>query len=175
MSPDQAAHVAVGSSLAAILPTALVSSFGHWRAGHTDIAFLRTWGPGIVVGVVAGQLAAPHLPGGLMTGIFSVLCLVFAARFAFPERSHQITEQPPKGSLRNIASASIGLVSGLAGVGGGIMTNIVMSLSGMSMHKCVGRAAAVGVVVSVPATIVAALGPGPHGATLVGSIDLAVL
>jgi uncharacterized protein len=175
MSPDQAAHVAVGTSLAAIVPTALVSSFGHWRAGNTDIGFLRTWGPAIVIGVVAAQLAAPHLRGAVMTGIFSVLCLVFAARFAFPGRFQQITRQPSEGVFSNFGGLAIGLVSGLAGVGGGIMTNIVMSLSGMSMHKCIGRAAAVGVVVSVPATIIAALGPGPHGVAQLGSIDLTVL
>jgi len=38
---DQAAHVAVGTSLAAILPAALVSSLAHWRAGNTDIRFPR--------------------------------------------------------------------------------------------------------------------------------------
>jgi len=175
MSPDSAAHVAVGTSLAAILPTALVSSFGHWRAGHTNINFLRVWGPGIVIGVVAAQLAAPHLRGSLMTGIFGLLSLVFAARFAFPGQFRQVTERPPKGTFLNIASVSIGLFSGLAGVGGGIMTNIVMSLSGMSMHKCIGRAAAVGVVVSVPATIIAAFSPGPHGPAQLGSIDLTML
>jgi hypothetical protein len=63
--------------------------------------------------------------------------------------------------VRDVASVAIGLFSGVAGVGGGIMTNIVMSLSGMK-HKCVGRAAAVGVVVSVPATIIAALASGTH-------------
>jgi len=31
-APDQAAHVAVGTSLAAILPAAVVSSLSHWRA-----------------------------------------------------------------------------------------------------------------------------------------------
>ncbi len=174
LSADQAAHVAIGTSLAAILPAAILSSFGHWRAGHTDIGFLRTWGPGIVIGVVAAQLTAPHVRGSLMTGIFGLLCLLFATRFAFPARFHQSTEHSPTSFFRNLASVSIGLVSGLAGVGGGIMTNIVMSLSGMSMHKCIGRAAAVGVVVSIPATIVAALGPGPHGLTQLGSIDLVV-
>jgi uncharacterized membrane protein YfcA len=49
-----------------------------------------------------------------------------------------------------------------------------MSLTGVTMHRSIGRAAAVGVVVSVPATIVAALGPGPHGATDLGSIDVAI-
>ena len=42
---DQAAHVAIGTSLAAILPAALVSSVAHWRAGNTDIRFLRDWDP----------------------------------------------------------------------------------------------------------------------------------
>jgi uncharacterized membrane protein YfcA len=175
LSADQAAHIAVGTSLAAILPTAAVSSFCHWRAGHTDFAFLRTWGPGIIIGVIAAQLAAPHLPGDLMTGLFGLLCLGFALRFAFPGQFKRHGRQAPRPRLRTIASVSIGLFSGLAGVGGGIMTNIVMSLSGLPMHKCVGRAAAVGVVVSVPATIVAAFGPGPHGATQIGSIDLVVL
>jgi uncharacterized membrane protein YfcA len=173
-SADQAAHVAVGTSLAAILPAAVVSSLGHWRAGNTDLLFLRQWGPGIALGVVAAQLAAPHLRGCMMMGIFSVLCLVFAVRFAFHDRFRPITEQPPAGGLRNIAGVAIGLFSGLAGVGGGILTNIVMTLSGMPIHKSIGRAAAAGVVVSLPATIVAALASGSVSSTRLGCINLAV-
>jgi uncharacterized protein len=171
---DHAAHIAVGTSLAAILPAAIVSSIGHWRAGNTDIGFMREWGPGIVIGVVAAQLAAPHLRGSLMTGIFSLVCLIFAARFALPSRFTPITESPPTGTLRSLAGGTIGLCSGLAGVGGGIMTNIVMTLSGIPMHKSVGRAASVGVVVALPATIVAALAPGGTSAAELGSINLAV-
>jgi uncharacterized membrane protein YfcA len=173
LSADQAAHVAISTSLATILPAAVVSSVGYWRAGNTDIAFLRSWGPGIVAGVVAAQLAAPHLRGNLMTGAFALLCLVFATRFAFPSRIRQITHPLSGGLFRTAAGVTIGLFSGLAGVGGGIMTNIVMRLSGLTMHQCVGRAAAVGVVVSVPAVLVAACGPGPHGGTQLGTIDLA--
>jgi uncharacterized membrane protein YfcA len=174
MPADQAAHVAVATSLAAILPAALVSSIAHWRAGHADFDFLRSWGPGIALGVIAAQLAAPHLRGGVMTGFFAALCLVFAAKFALPGRFRPLTDNPPAGAMRNIAGAGIGLCSGLAGVGGGIPTNIVMSLSGLSMHKSVGRAAAVGVVVSIPATIIAALSPGPHGPSQLGCIDLTI-
>jgi uncharacterized protein len=173
-SADQAAHVAVGTSLAAILPAAVVSSFSHWRAGNIDVLFLRQWGPGIALGVVVAQLAAPHLRGSLMTGIFSLLCLIFAARFAFPGRFRPMTGQPPEGRVRNIAGATIGLFSGLAGVGGGILTNIVMSLSGMPMHKSIGRAAAAGVVVSVPATVIAAFASGTVTPTRLGCIDVAV-
>jgi uncharacterized protein len=171
---DHAAHIAIGTSLAAILPAAVVSSIGHWRAGNTDVGFMREWGPGIVIGVVAAQLAAPHLRGSLMTGIFSLVCLIFAARFALPERFTPIAERPPTGTLRSLAGASIGIVSGLAGVGGGIMTNIVMTLSGVPMHKSIGRAASVGVVVALPATVVAALASGTASGDELGSINLAV-
>jgi uncharacterized membrane protein YfcA len=171
---DQAAHVAVGTSLAAILPAAIVSSLAHWRTGNTDLRFLRDWGPGIATGVVIAQLAAPHVRGAVMTGAFALLCLTFAARFAFPSRFGPILQRPPAGGFGSIAGAAIGLSSGLAGVGGGILTNIVMALSGMPMHKSIGRAAAAGVVVSLPATIVAAFATGGTAPTQLGSIDLAV-
>jgi uncharacterized membrane protein YfcA len=78
------------------------------------------------------------------------------------------------GAGRRISGVAIGLVSGFAGVGGGIMTNIVMTLSGLSMHKSIGRAAAAGVVVGAPATIVAALAPNSGDAAQLGSINLAI-
>jgi uncharacterized membrane protein YfcA len=173
-SADQAAHVAVGTSLAAILPAALVSSLAHWRAGNTDLRFLRDWGPGIATGVVVAQLAAPHVRGSMMTGLFALLCLLFASRFAFPSRFGSTMERTPGGKFPSFAGAAIGFSSGLAGVGGGILTNIFMTLAGMPMHKSIGRAAAAGVVVSLPATLVAAFASGGSAPTQLGSIDLAV-
>lgn len=171
-SADQAAHVAVATSLAAILPAALTSSFGHWRAGNTDFAFLREWGPGIAVGVVAAQLVAPHLRGSVMTGVFALFTLMAAVRFAAPGRFRPLLDQPPDGNFRRLAGLGIGIVSGFAGVGGGILTNVVMVVSGVPMHKSIGRAAAVGVVVSLPATLVAAFGSAPSEAGNLGSINL---
>lgn len=173
-APDHAAHIAVGTSLAAILPAAIVSSIEHWRAGNTDIGFMREWGPGITAGVVAAQLAAPHLHGSLMTGLFGLICLIFAARFAVPGRFAVIAEMPPTGPLRSLAGGTIGLCSGLAGVGGGILTNIVMTISGVPMHRSVGRAASVGVLVALPATLVAAFATGAESSAELGSINLAV-
>jgi uncharacterized membrane protein YfcA len=173
-SAEEAAHVAVATSLAAILPAALASSVGHWRAGNTDRAFLREWGPGIVIGVVAAQLVAPHLRGNVMTAMFGLFTLMAAVRFAAPGRFRPLLEQPPNGNFRRLAGLGIGLVSGFAGVGGGIMTNVVMALSGVPMHKSIGRAAAVGVVVSLPATVVAAFASAPSQAADIGAINLSM-
>lgn len=174
VSVDQAAHVAVSTSLAAILPAAVVSSLGHWRAGNADFAFLREWGPGIAAGVVIGQFTAPHLRGSVLIAIFAAFCLIVAVRFAAPGRFRPVLNQPPSGNWRHISGVAIGLVSGFAGVGGGIMTNIVMTLSGLSMHKSIGRAAAAGVMVGAPATIVAALTSSSGDAAQLGSINLPI-
>lgn len=174
-SADQAAHIAICTSLAAILPAAIVSSVGHWRAGRTDLAFLRDWGPGIAAGVIVAQFAAPHLKGSFLTGVFGVFCLITAVRFGAPSRIWPMFERPPDGIFRHVAGAGIGLVSGLAGVGGGILTNIVMTFSGVSMHRSIGRAAAVGVVVSVPATLIAMLHTSsPQQAGQLGDINLSI-
>jgi uncharacterized membrane protein YfcA len=157
LGTDQSAHVAVATSLAAIGPAALVSSFVHWRAGNTDLAFFRDWGPGIVIGVVVAQFAAPLLRGSVLTGLFALFCLSVSIRFVAPNRFKAVCSKPPNRRACHAAGVGIGLVSGFAGVGGGILTNIVMTLCGMPMHKSIGRAAAAGVVVSIPATIVAIL------------------
>jgi uncharacterized membrane protein YfcA len=169
---DAAAHIAVGTSLAAILPASIVSFLGHWRAGNTDVGFLVAWGPGITAGVVAAQMIAPHVRGVVLSAIFGLLCLVFAVRFAFPDRFRPLRQYPPDGVFRQVAGVFIGACSGFAGIGGGILTNIVMTLSGLPMHKCIGRAAAVGIVVSIPATLTAALASHAVQPLEIGAIDL---
>ena len=69
-----------------------------------------------------------------MTGIFA-LYLIFAARLAFPSRFDPVTERPRANTLRNIGGAAIDLFSGQTGVGGGILANIFISLSGMPMNR----------------------------------------
>jgi uncharacterized membrane protein YfcA len=172
--PNTAAHIAVATSLAAIVPTAIVSFLGHWRAGNTDFGFLRDWGPGIAAGVIVAQLAAPHIRGAVLSGTFGLACVAFAVRFAAPGYFQPLVDRPPGGLFPMASGVVIGAVSGIAGIGGGILTNIVMTVSGMPMHKSIGRAAAAGIVVGVPATIVAALASESLDATAIGSIDLAI-
>jgi uncharacterized membrane protein YfcA len=172
---DAAAHIAVGTSLAAILPASIVSFLGHWRAGNTDIDFLFTWGPGIAAGVTAAQIEAPHVRGVVLSATFGLLCLVFAIRFALPNQFSPLFKQPPGGAFRQVAGVLIGVCSGFAGIGGGILTNIIMTVTGLPMHKSIGRAAAAGIVVSVPATLTAALASNAIHPLEIGAIDLPML
>jgi uncharacterized protein len=174
VAANEAAHIAVATSLAAIAPAAITSFLTHWRAGNTDIHFLRDWGPGIALGVIVAQFSAPHVRGVALSCVFGVFCLVFAVRFAFPGFFRPLLNSPPGGAFRAFSGLGIGVVSGFAGIGGGILTNIVMTISGLPMHKSIGRAAATGVIVSIPATLAAATATGAQDATAIGSIDVAI-
>jgi uncharacterized membrane protein YfcA len=172
---DAAAHIAVGTSLAAILPASIVSFLVHSRSGNTDIGFLVAWGPSIGAGVIAAQIAAPHVRGIVLSAIFGLLCLVFAIRFALPNQFRPVFKESPGGAFRQAAGVLIGTCSGFAGIGGGILTNIVMTVTGLPMHKSIGRAAAAGIVVSVPATVTAALASNAINPLEIGVIDLRML
>jgi uncharacterized membrane protein YfcA len=65
--------------------------------------------------------------------------------------------------------------AGFAGIGGAILTNIIMTVTGLPMHKSIGRAAAAGIVVSVPATLTAALASNAIHPLEIGAIDLPML
>src|SRR5436305_2109717 len=73
-----------------------------------------------------------------------------------------------------VSGAGAGLLAGLIGIGGGILTKVVMTLPGISSHRSGGRAAAAGVVVSVPAVLVAIISAAPEGAKDFGSINLSM-
>src|SRR6185369_4736764 len=109
---DAAAHIAVGTSLAAILPASVVSFLTHWRSGNTDVGFLVAWGPGIAAGVVVAQMIAPHVRGAVLSAIFGLLCLVFAIRFAFPDRFRPVFKKPPDGVFPQVAGVLVGACSG---------------------------------------------------------------
>lgn len=64
--------IAQGTSLAAIVPTAIVGGVTHIRQGNAVLDAALWLGAGGVVGAVAGALVAVHLQGGLLARAFGV-------------------------------------------------------------------------------------------------------
>ncbi len=64
--------VAQGTSLAAIVPTALVGGITHLRQGNAVRDAALWLGAGGVVGAAAGALVAVHLEGGVLARVFGV-------------------------------------------------------------------------------------------------------
>lgn len=70
--------VAQGTSLAAIVPTALVGGITHIRQGNVDREAALLTGLGGAVGAVGGAFVAVHVAGPLLARVFGVLLIVSA-------------------------------------------------------------------------------------------------
>lgn len=147
-------HIAVATSLATIIPTSITSARAHHRRGGVDVALLRSWGPWIAVGVVGGALLASRVGGAALTGVFGVVALIAAAHMAFVKEGVRLADAPPTGLARVPLSLTVGGVSVMMGIGGGTMMTPILTLCGAPIKRAVGTAAAVGLIIGVPGTIV---------------------
>ncbi|NPV28320.1 MAG: sulfite exporter TauE/SafE family protein [Firmicutes bacterium] len=68
-------HQAVGTSLAVILPTALVGAYQHHRLGHVNLEVAILIALGAVCGAYAGALTSSILPGTLLRKLFALVLL----------------------------------------------------------------------------------------------------
>jgi uncharacterized membrane protein YfcA len=73
-------HTAQGTSLAVIVPTAVVAAYLHSRRGRVRWNTALLMGAGGVVGGVAGSFLALRLPADVLRRLFAVLLVLVAIR-----------------------------------------------------------------------------------------------
>ena len=146
-------HLAVGTSIAVILPTSLRSFMAHYRRGAVDIELLRGWVVAVPVGVIIATVVAASISGEGLRLIFAVLAAVFAIRFLFAAQLRPVASDLPGQPARGLVGIAIGFFSTLMGIGGGTFNNAFMTLFGRSMLQAVATSAGVGVLISLPAVV----------------------
>lgn len=167
--------LAVGTSLAIIIPTSIKSYRAHRARGAVDDALLRAWAVPIVLGVLVGAGIARFAPTLLMQGIFVVVAGVNAVKLISGTVKWNIGTELPGGWALRAYGAVIGLLSSLMGIGGGQIANIIMTLHGRSMLNAVATSAGIGVLISVPGAIgyiFAGLGRGDIPPGSIGFVSL---
>ncbi|SDW23617.1 Uncharacterized membrane protein YfcA [Albimonas donghaensis] len=146
-------HLAVATSLATIIPTSISSARSHRKRGSVDMARLKLWGPGVIVGALAGGVLAKFVSGDALRLVFGVVALLVAVNMFMP-RQIQAAEAPPTGAPANFSIAGvIGLFSSMMGIGGGTLAVPVQSSVGIPMRTAVGTASALGLLIAVPGTL----------------------
>jgi uncharacterized protein len=70
--------LAQGTSLVAIIPTAIVGGITHIRQGNVIRDAAICMGGGGVVGAILGALIAVHVPGAILARVFGVVLILNA-------------------------------------------------------------------------------------------------
>jgi len=146
-------HLAVGTSLATIIPTSIASARGHHGRGALDAAILRAWGPPMVIGAAIGAAIAGLLDGEALTAIFATLGLVTALNMAFGRESWRLGHTLPEGPGGWAIAGGNGAISAMMGIGGGVFGVTAMTLFGVPILRAIGTASAFGLLIAVPGVI----------------------
>lgn len=146
-------HVAVGTSLAIIIPTGIMSARSHHKRGALDIEVLRLWAPPIVVGTFVGGLMAGWYSGDVLRVVFAVMAFAIAANIIFAFQTRLMGHLKSSRPTHRTAAFVVGYISSLMGIGGGSLTVPTLVAFGESMHKAVGTSAAIGVAIAISGTL----------------------
>lgn len=170
-----ALHVAVATSMATIVPTSISSSRSHAERDSVDFTVVRRWLLPIVAGALVGSLFAAGVNARVLAAVFGSVALLAALKLLLPLDGVVLRRTVPGGLKGAALSASIGVVSAMMGIGGGTLSVPALTLCGEPVHRAVGTAALLGLVISAPATVGYLLADDPGAALPPGTVGLVSL
>lgn len=148
--------MAIATSLAAIIITAIASVRAHHRLGSVLWPNVFRLAPGIMLGAGLGAVIADSIPVQLLKTIFIVYlcyagCEMALARQPKPGGGHfsKLTDF--------LVACLIGMISALVGIGGGTMTVPYLVFANYPMRNAVAIASACGLPIAIMSSISYAL------------------
>lgn len=146
VSQDIAIRIAFGTSLLVILPTAISGSWGHNKKKAIRWKTALILGSCALAGALVGATLAAHLPGEILETGFGGLVLAVALWMGLglmPKLKREA--EGPRENFGLVAACGfpIGMVTGLTGLGGGVLIVPVLVLAlNFPMHIAVGTSLA---------------------------------
>ena len=175
-------HLAVGTSLASIVPTAISSSLAHRRRNGIDSAVARSWSVAIALGAALGAWLASRVGGSVLASVFGVVALAVALRMLTASEAPPPARQAEPAAPRWLPlPVAIGGISAMMGIGGGTLSVPVLTALGLPIHRAVGTSAWFGLWIATAAAAgfawlgSAASGLPPASVGYVNLVALAVL
>jgi uncharacterized protein len=148
VEPAVITHLAIGTSLATIVPTAISSARTHHLHGAVRWDLVTRIAPGVMVGALAGATLAEFLSSDALRRVFGAFEIALAIYMFLNIRP--APHRPLPGAV-GLASGGgvIGLVSALLGIGGGSLSVPYLVWFNVAVRHAIGTAAAVGLPIAI--------------------------
>jgi uncharacterized protein len=136
-------HVAIGTSLASIVFTALSSAFAHHCRGALRLDLVLRLAPGLMLGALMGAALADQVRSTTLSIVFALFLLLVAALLA-SGGAPQAHRRLPGAVGTGMAGVLIGGVSGVVGIGGGTLTVPFLTWCQVPVRQAIAVSAACG-------------------------------
>lgn len=146
-------QIAVGTSLAIMIPTTLRSAFAHRARGSLDLEVVRRLAIPILVGVAVGTWVARSAPADLFRGVWVAFATAMCLKLLIAKENWRLGDDLPKGKGLEAYGVFVGLASTLLSIGGGAFVTMLMTLYGRSITQAVGTSAGIGPLIAVPGAL----------------------
>lgn len=143
VSADVLTHIAVGTSLAAIVFTSINSVITHHRHAAILWPLVRFMTLGVLVGTVLGAVTAAYIQGPALQKIIGVFAVLMALQMAL-ELKPKATRPAPQSAELIGAGGIIGWASAIFGIAGGSLTVPFLLWRSVPIQKAVATSAACG-------------------------------
>ncbi len=158
IDPSVRMHLAVGTSLATIIPTSIRSVRAHMQRGGFEPELFKAWAPAVFAGSVLGTWLATLADFSVLTSVFGIVGLLMALQMGLGNANWRLGTRLPRGPASLGFPVMIGGLSAMMGIGGGTFSVPALTLFGTPIHRAVGTSSGFGLVISIPATIGFAIG-----------------
>jgi uncharacterized membrane protein YfcA len=152
LPPGAVTAVAVATSLACVLFTSLSAATAQLRAGMVDWAIARRWAPFVVVGSYLAGWVATALPVAVFRSLIGAF-LLFVAMVMLTRWRPAAHRQPPGTLLSAGLGSTGGLISGIAGIGGGNVIVPTLVYFNVPVHRATATSSALGVPIALAGTL----------------------
>jgi uncharacterized membrane protein YfcA len=141
-------QIALATSLASIIVTSGSSAYNHFKLGNVDMFVVKWLMPGVVIGGFLGANVAEWIPSQYLPKVFGVIVLCLAIQMLFSIRGKNQRTMPGSGVTMAIGTG-IGMISSLAGIGGGSLSVPFLNRHGIEMRKAVGSSSVCGSFIAI--------------------------
>lgn len=152
IATDIAMQIALATSLSTIIVTSGSSALNHLKLGNVDMFVIKWLMPGVVVGGFLGSFIADVIPAQYLPKVFGVIVLVLAIQMLLSIRKTS-QKSMPSSPITMLCGGGIGVVSSLAGIGGGSLSVPFLNHHGIEMRKAVGSSSVCGSVIALSGMI----------------------